>query len=219
MTSALDEIIRSPRFPGYVEDLQRLLTEERQRRERFYEEIDEDVTAEFINGEVIVQSPATYEHVSTTKFLLLLLHAHVESRQLGFVGSEKLLVTFPRNDYEPDVCFWRAAKSAAFQRGQLKFPPPDFIAEVLSPTTERIDRGVKFEDYAANGVAEYWLVDPKLEQVQQHFLREGRFELRATLGSGNIRSVVIEGFDVPVRALFDSQVNLRVLGQLAQPRV
>ena len=175
MKAALDEIIKSPRFPGYVEDLQRLLAEEQRRRQRFYDEIDEDVTAEFINGEVIVQSPATYEHTNAVKFLLKLLDTYVESQQLGFVGSEKLLVTFPRNDYEPDVCFWRTAKAAGFQRGQLKFPPPDFIAEVLSPTTEKIDRGVKFEDYAANGVGEYWLVDPTLEQIQQHFLREGRF--------------------------------------------
>src|SRR6266487_711703 len=170
MTALLDELIKSPRLPGYVEDLQRLLAEEQQRRERFYDETHEDLKAEFINGEVIMQSPATYEHTNVTKLLLLMLHAHVERRQLGFVGSEKLLVTFPRNDYEPDVCFWPTAKAAGFQRGQLKFPPPDFIAEVLSPSTEKIDRGIKFEDYAANGVGEYWLVDPVLEQVEQHLL-------------------------------------------------
>jgi hypothetical protein len=44
-------------------------------------------------------------------------------------------------------------------------------------------------------------------------------ELRATLSSGNVGSAVIEGFDIPVRALFDSQVNLRLVGQLAQARL
>src|SRR6185369_12417144 len=100
MNTVLDEIIKSPRFPGYVEDLQRLLAAERQRRERFYEEMHKDITAEFINREIIMQSPATYEHVNAVKLLLKLLDTFVENRQLGFVRSEKLLMTFPRNDYE-----------------------------------------------------------------------------------------------------------------------
>ena len=193
-----------------------MLAAERERRERFYDEINEDTNAEFINGQVVMQSPATYGHVTAVKLLAKLLDTYVERHRLGYVGTEKLLVAMPRNDYEPDVCYFRPAKAAQFQPKQIKFPPPDFIAEVLSSTTEEKDRGVKFEDYAANGVAEYWLVDPTLEQVEQFVLREGRFVAVGTYASGEIKSHVVQSFAIPVRAIFDAQVNLRTLGQLAQ---
>src|SRR5213593_4723856 len=118
MRAWLDELIKSPKFPAYVDELQRVLAEERQRRERFYHEITEDTKAEFINGQVVMQSPATYEHTNAVKLFLKLLDTYVERHQLGFVGSEKMLITLPRNDYEPDICFFGKTKAAQFQRGQ-----------------------------------------------------------------------------------------------------
>jgi len=216
MTPSVEELLESPRLPAFVDELQRVLAEERARRERFYDEITEDTKAEFINGHVIMQSPASYSHVNAVKLLLTLLHTHVVRHGLGYVGAEKMLIALPRNDYEPDVCFFGKAKAAQLKPDQLKFPAPDFIAEVLSPTTEKLDRGIKFEDYAANGVSEYWLVNPTLEQVEQFALRDGRFRPTGIYGDGEIKSHAVEGFAIPVRAIFDAQVNLRVLGKLTQ---
>jgi Uma2 family endonuclease len=217
MTATVEELLQSPRFPAFVDELQRLLADERARRERFYQELTEDTNAEFINGQVIMQSPATYGHVTAVKLLSKLLDSYVERHGLGYVGTEKMLIVLPRNDYEPDVCFFGKEKATQLTAAQLKFPAPDFIAEVLSPTTEERDRGVKFEDYAANGVAEYWLVNPALEQVEQFSLREGRFVPVGTFAGGQIKSHVVEGFAIPVRAIFDAQVNLRTLSQFVQP--
>jgi Uma2 family endonuclease len=214
MISVVEELLQSPRLPAFVDELQRVLAEERARRQRFYDEINEDTNAEFINGQVIMQSPATYNHVTAVKLLSKLLDTYVERHGLGYVGTEKMLIALPRNDYEPDVCFFGRAKTAQFQPRQLKFPAPDFIAEVLSPTTEKLDRGIKFEDYAANGVGEYWLVNPTLGQVEQFALRDGRFVATGIFGDGEIKSHVVQGFAIPLRAIFDAQVNLRTLGQL-----
>lgn len=216
MTAAVEQLLQSPRLPLVLEELQRLLAQERERRERFYDEINEDTKAEFINGQVMMQSPATYGHLTAVKLLVKLLDTYVERHLLGYVGTEKVLVVLPRNDYEPDVCFFGQVKAAQLQPNQIKFPAPDFIAEVLSPTTESLDRGVKFEDYAANGVAEYWLVNPVLEQVEQFVLRESRYVALGTYADGVIQSHVVQGFGIPVRAIFDAQVNLRTLGQLLQ---
>ncbi len=56
--------------------------------------------------------------------------------------------------------FFLRRRPAPSHLAQSKFPAPDLIVEVLSESTEANDRGIKFEDYAAHGVVEYWIVDP-----------------------------------------------------------
>ena len=89
-----------------------------------------------------MQSPVTLRHNTVSILLHNLLSNFVRSKALGFVGHEKLLICLSRNDYEPDVCFWRKELSDLFKPKQLRFPPPDFVAEVLSDSTEAVDRGV-----------------------------------------------------------------------------
>jgi Uma2 family endonuclease len=87
--------------------------------------------------------------------------------------------------------------------------------EVLSPGTEQNDRGIKFRDYAAHGVREYRLVGPQSEAIEQYELAGEDYTLRLKSGSGNVRSLVVPGFEIPIRACFDEQVNLAELRRLA----
>lgn len=100
------------------------------------------------------------------------------------------------------------------QPDTMKFPVPDFAVEVLSESTEARDRGVKFQDYEAHGVREYWIINAEEEWVEQYVEKAGRFELHQKSGSGEITSTVIDGFSVPVRALFDAKESLRVMQNL-----
>ncbi len=187
------------------------MSEEQRLRQHFYNEISEDQKAEFINGEVVVQSPARYRHTNAVKYLLELLDFFVRKHNLGHVGSGKVLVSLSRNDYEPDICFFDKLKSNYFTPEQIKFPAPDFVVEVLSPSTEERDRTIKFEDYAAHGVREYWLVDPEKEIVEQYILEEEEYQLQLKSDSGMIKSAVIEGFEIPIRAIFDKTKNLETV--------
>ena len=54
---------------------------------------------------------------------------------------------------------------------------PDLVAEVLSPSTARQDRGRKKRVYEACGVREYWLVDPRGKALEQYLLTDGHLEL------------------------------------------
>lgn len=214
MSRLPEQLLRSPQLPQQMRQLEELLTAERRRREQFYHEMTEDGKWEFINGEVIRESPARYGHITAAEFLGRLLSFYADKHRLGYVAREKALVCLPRNDYEPDICFFSNAKAASFTRDQIKFPAPDFIVEVLSPGTEHIDRGVKFEDYSVNGVAEYWLVDPDKEQVEQYVLRGDEYVLLAALTSGEITSRVMTGFTINARAIFDREMNLAALQNL-----
>jgi Uma2 family endonuclease len=117
-----------------------------------------------------------------------------------------MMISLTRNDYEPDVCFFSQAKAQHFVADQMRFPAPDFVVEVLSDSTEENDRGIKFDDYAAHGVVEYWIVDPGAETLEQYALQaNGRYELSIKAMTGEVRSSAVPGFTIPVRAIFDEQ--------------
>jgi len=191
----------------HLGELNDISSSEVEAREQFRRTIDEDVRAEFIDGKVIVQMTVRDKHATTVRNIGRLLDIFVETRRLGVVRTEQALTGFSRNDYAPDICFWTMAKSSVFHGGTTIYPVPDFIAEVLSPSTELQDRGVKFEDYATHGVGEYWIIDPDNQTVEQYTLLQNRYELTGKQTSGEIKSVVVEGFNIPVQAIFDDQVN------------
>jgi Uma2 family endonuclease len=206
--TAVQQLLQSPELPVHVQRLQDLLQTERERRERFYDEMSEQQKVEFINGEVVVQTPAQLRHTIASQNLLTLLDIYVQKHSLGVVGHEKVLVTLTRNDYEPDICYFGPEKAETFTPDQMKFPAPDFVIEVLSPSTEANDRGIKFVDYAAHGVREYWIIDPETEMIEQYMLEGEAYQLHVKTDSGTLRSVAVEGFTVPVRAVFDEAEKL-----------
>jgi Uma2 family endonuclease len=214
MDTVLEKLLESPKLNLFYAQLHRIVDEEQVRREHFYATLREDEKSEFINGEVIAHSPVKLRHNLASKYLLVLLDAYVRKHGLGLVGHEKILVALTRNDYEPDVCFFSAETARTFQPDQMVFPAPDFVAEVLSPSTAAADRGVKFEDYAAHGVGEYWLIDPDGERVEQYLLEGDAYQLTFKADNGVVASRAVAGFAVPVRALFDAGENLAVLERI-----
>ena len=220
MNAVLEPLVGSPKLPDYVQELNSLLASERERRQRFYEEVTEEFKAEFINGEVIMHSPARRSHTLACMNLVNLLKNYVARHGLGEVHTEKSLVCLTRNDYEPDIMFFGLEKAATLTTSQMRFPAPDFVVEVLSESAEQRDRGIKFEDYAANGVAEYWLVDAEARTVEQFRLVEGAFRLHRKVGEEDpLASLAVTGFEIPVQAIFDEETNRQtVLALLGLPR-
>ncbi len=203
-SDALATLRQSPLLPQVVQELQALLEDEYQRRQAFYDTLDPSVKAEWINGEAVVHSPVRLLHNDVSLRLALLIRAYLNNHPLGVVHHEKVMIRLTRNSYEPDVCFFGAATAASFTPDMTLLPAPDFIAEVLSEATAARDRGVKFTDYAAHGVGEYWIIDADEELVEQYTLHAGHYQLQQRVSAGEIRSATIAGFRIPVRALFDT---------------
>lgn len=213
--TAIDLLIQSlrqsPHLPQILATLQREWDDERLRRLKFYDEMTPEQKVEFIDGEVIMHSPARNKHLDCTVNICHLLRTYVSTRRLGQIKQEKCLCVFPRNDYEPDVVFFGLEKSRNFTANTMKFPVPDLAVEVLSDSTVARDRGVKLQDYAANGVTEYWIVDADAEIVEQYLLDGDQFRLNMKSDSGHLKSKAIAGLEFPITAIFDEQENLRVL--------
>jgi len=216
MEAVLERLARSPKLGLIYRDLTTLWEQEQDARQQFYDNIEDGQKAEFINGEIIVHSPDKLKHLEVRKRLTKLLDTYATLHDLGLVGDEKLLVTLTRNDYMPDVVFFCQERAAALAPDQSKFPAPDFVAEVLSASTRRRDRGVKFEDYAAHGVREYWVLDPDARTVETFSLTAlGRYALeKKAAADEEVRSHVITGFKAPASAFFDDRANLAALRRL-----
>ena len=101
--SIIEPLLRSSKLPVYLEELNAFYEAEKQKRLTFYDELTEEVKAEFIEGEVIVHSPARNEHIDACGFLFRLLSVYVDKHDLGSVKMEKALIKLSRNDFEPDI--------------------------------------------------------------------------------------------------------------------
>ncbi len=216
-TIALEQLMKAPNLPQLIEQAQRALREEARKRQEFYAWLKEDVKAEFINGQVVMHSPVKERHWTTVGNIYRLLSSFVIKNKLGRIASEKTLVALKRNDYAPDVCFWKQEKAAQFTADQMKFPAPDLIVEVLSKGTARIDRGIKFTDYAANGVAEYWIVNPGKQLVEQYTLDAATNEyalINTYTGQDILTAQQVNGFAVSTLSLFDETANMQALAAL-----
>lgn len=216
-TEFVTELFDAPNAQLIIDRVQVMLNDEKKRRLEFYEWLQDDVKAEFINGEVIMHSPVKRRHLRASKRLFRLMYDYIETNDLGEVDTEKALVALTRNDYEPDICFWRKEVADEFDDDTMLHPAPDLVVEILSKSTAKRDRGVKFEDYAAHGVREYWLVDPIRQTVEQFRLDEefmafdavGNYHLTDTL-----TALTLPGFSIPVRAIFEQDANAETLRTL-----
>jgi len=77
----------------------------------------------------------------------------------------------------PDLAGWRRERMAVLPKTAWMELAPDWICEVLSPATERYDRGDKRTIYAQQGVRHLWHVDPQPQILEVFEIRDGRWLL------------------------------------------
>lgn len=210
MTSALlKRLLDAPDLPQIVEQANEQLQKELKRRDEFREWVSPSVKAEFINGEVILHSPVKRGHLRCSGNLFKLLDTFVTIHDLGETSYDKGMIALTRNDYEPDICFWKKEKSIAFTDETMLHPAPDFVVEVLSKKTQKVDRNVKFKDYALHYIPEYWIIDPWAKVIEQYWLDDlsnPSYALVAKWQIGDsIKARSVEGFVIPVEAVFSTQ--------------
>jgi Uma2 family endonuclease len=207
-------IMAMPHAYVVLQRLQDALEKEKELRKHFYEIIEENRKMEFINGEIIFHSPVKLKHNEANGNVYKLLDTFCIENDLGFVGIEKLLVSLTRNDYEPDVCFWKQSRAKDFTEDQMQFPAPDLVVEVLSKSTANNDRTTKYEDYEAHGVKEYWIIDPSKQTIEQYVLSHKKYELIFKGKEGMLECVAVKNFKIPVKAIFDKRLTNKVLNDI-----
>jgi Uma2 family endonuclease len=164
--------------------------------EEFLAWLDEDARAEWVDGEIVLMSPARAEHQRLSGFLFRLLAFFVERHGLGEIFSAPFLMRLATrpSGREPDSIFV-AAEHADRVRDTYLDGPADLVIEIVSPDSDRRDRVEKLREYEAAGVPEYWLFDPeKREALFYQPATAARFRLVAPNAEGVYRSVAVAGF-------------------------
>lgn len=183
--------------------------------QEFLEWLDEDTLAEWVDGEVIMTSPASLRHQTINRFLAQVMGIYVEQHDLGEIILAPFQMKLETSGREPDLMF-----VAQEHRNQLAETylngPADLAVEIISPESVGRDRGDKFYEYEQAGVPEYWLLDPQTQRAEFYQLdREGRYHLTTPDGDGIYRSVVMSGFWLRVNWLWQQPLP-RVLDVLRE---
>lgn len=138
----------------------------------------EDERVELLNGIVVAQASPLPEH---NNIGLCLAAALLPAFQFGRGGPggwwmiNDVDVRFtPHDVVRPDIAGWRQERLPSPWGKRPIDVVPDWICEVLSPSTRRGDRGVKMGLYARYGVPYYWLVEP-FEAIEVFALEQGRW--------------------------------------------
>ena len=162
--------------------------------EEFEAWCDEDVKAEYVDGEVIVHSPVSTRHSDVVLFLAGLMRVIVQQHDLGRVLGPELQVRLrPGLRRVPDLLFV-AKERADMIQPTLVEGAPDLIVEIVSPDSVERDWREKYLEYQAAGVGEYWVVDLEYQRLAVYRLGEqGRYQ--AVLAEeGVYRSQILPGF-------------------------
>ncbi len=189
-----------------------------QRPKLTYEEFlawgDEDTLAEWVDGDVIMTSPASFEHQQIVRLLVSTMGVFVETHQLGIVLSAPFQMKVGERGREPDLLFLGNEHRDRLKPTYLD-GPADLVVEVVSPESVSRDRGDKFVEYEQAGIQEYWLLDPRRKIAEFYRLdAQGRYQTVQSGETGEFHSAVIEGFWVRIDWFWRPPMVLDVLQAL-----
>ncbi|MGA0593523.1 Uma2 family endonuclease [Enterovirga sp. CN4-39] len=85
----------------------------------------------------------------------------------------------------PDIGGWRRERLTIEPETAFIEVAPDWVCEILSPSTARLDRGAKRRIYAEAGISHLWLLDPVAGELEAFELRDRRWVLLGTIQRGD----------------------------------
>jgi hypothetical protein len=155
------------------------------RRPASYQQIlalPEHVVGEIVDGELHVSPRPASPHAFTNSGLSYELMGPFQ-RGRGGPGGWWLLTEpelhFGAQVVVPDLAGWRRERMPQVPEVAFFELAPDWVCEVASPSTAKLDRTKKTRVYARAGVGHLWIVDPLARTLEVFRLERGRWSLVA----------------------------------------
>lgn len=172
--------------------------------------------AEWVDGEVVLVSPASSDHQLIFVFLIQLLGLYIGRHKPGVLYASPFLMRLANrpSGREPDI-FFVANEHTDRIKPTFLDGPADLAIEIVSPESQTRDLVDKLNEYEAAKLPEYWVIDWTRQNAHFYLLGEdGRYHLTPPDQDGIYRSRVLEGFRIRVdwlwqRPLPNAEVAIR----------
>ena len=133
---------------------------------------------EIIGGEKFMAAAPNLDHSDIVGRIYGIIFNYLLEHKSGYVYPDNVDVHFSDGTlYKPDLVVVLKSNEKILAGRKNIFGAPDMVVEVLSRSTQKKDRTIKKNTYEAQGVREYWIIDPYMKVVSVYLLREGKYFL------------------------------------------
>jgi Uma2 family endonuclease len=169
-------------------------------------QVPDDMVAELIDGELFVSSRPGGPHTNASSVLGFFLGPPFHMGRGGPGGwwiLDEPELHLGQNVLVPDLGGWRRERMPEVPQDHVFSITPDWICEVTSPSSGRLDRLKKMPLYARAGVGFAWLLDPAQQTLESYERQDDRWILLGTFGGEPIvRIRPFEAIEIDLTLIF-----------------
>ena len=177
---------------------------------------------EIIGGKKIMAPAANTIHNAIGGRLYMFIGTYLDAKDLGYCFTDSVDIHFPDGSlFQPDFSIVLKENKQIIKWGGDIYGVPDMVVEILSKSTRNKDLGIKKDTYEAQGVREYWIIDPWSKSIDVYLLRDGKYALddvyvvfdendMALLTEEEKAAIkyevpvsIVEGLSIPLKFIFD----------------
>lgn len=137
--------------------------------------LPDNMVGEIINGDLVATPRPKAKHIRAASMLGSELGRPFDAGKGGPGGwwiLDEPELHMAGHVLVPDLAGWRRDRMVQLPDSHIFDVPPDWVCEVLSPKTARLDRVEKMPIYADRGVKHLWLVNPEMKSLDVYRLDE-----------------------------------------------
>lgn len=168
--------------------------------------LPDTLVAEIVDGELHASPRPASPHARASSSLGVCLggpYDHAVGGPGGWWILDEPELHFAQDVVVPDLAGWRRTRMPQFPVCAFFTLSPDWICEVLSPSTSMLDRAKKLAVYAREQVAHAWLIDPLARTLEVLRLDDGRWTILAThAGSDPVRADPFSEIELELASLW-----------------
>ena len=155
-----------------------------------FQSLPEGTLCQLIHNELIMSPSPKDIHQKILGKIYKQLDDFVEENDLGETRVAPYDVYFDnKNVFQPDIIFIAKENLHLIKENGL-YGAPDMVIEILSPSTEKYDKGPKKDIYEQYGVKEYWMVEPADKSVTGYSLQKNSF-VPIAANTGMVQSLLL----------------------------
>ena len=171
----------------------------------YFSMTEESVLYEIMRGVLIRKPMPDLKHQETVGTMCYELHRLIKKEKLGRITLPVDVVLSPQDVFQPDLTVVLNEHLDRIDTYGIK-GAPDLVIEVMLPASKLYDRVSKHRAYEQGGIPEYWLADPRKQNIELFVLENGKYRsLGVFSGEQILPSRIVPQMDRPVARFFQER--------------